>query len=900
METRWSLKLEDKAAANAKRIKREVVALNAAMRELKDLAGLTDKALRGMGGGDTSRRLRAQAGLIREQTRALREQRATQAQRVRDDRAADRQRRRETKQQLDAHAAVARVSAQREQREARARREADGHYATFQRGERRQAREREQRDAQRQRREAADRRMADGHFAAFQRGEQRAGREREQRVARQSRLDDANRRLAERHFSQFQREERVSARQRERDGLRDGRNNQSYFQRLSRMRQQSFRENDQIRARQQRQEARAGAAGRSRVAPRSTAEGPSFLGLLGGGAAGAVAAFTALLAVMGSITSATFALAQRIAGMIAEVGQLALSIGGAILQMISFRESTLMTLTTLMRVPGEERMSARERQAARSSSAQDEFRWAQQFGRETPLSTQQVVELRTQAATAGYQGAEARTMTQAAADAGALHPNDASTASRFMLQMGQLRNSSVARSSDYRPAAMAAGVSEVAAMRRAAIAAGVVQRNGENESTYQRRIRTAQGNGQITGRQMHDAILAEQNAQLGNERSGDFARSQQHSMAAVLSNLGEGFQAFVTSIQDIERLPGVVMLKSMLEDVTHMLAGTTNNGKALQAIFAQLVNESATFVANIFGKGGFDGALSSVMEMVRQILPPLRAIWQGFSAGFLEGFMPFLQGLGGFGDLVGTMRELGPQAREFGRGLAAIAVFMLQVSMATVRLGVAAVTYFPTIQRWVSAFARLAEYVPILLRMGLNPGQIVGDILGSMIRQRMGGGVVADAVANQASGAVRGQFDAIGADMGRGVAAGFRSQQAFMQSEVSSVMNSLPTQARTDLAIKSPSRVMAEIGEFMAMGVTQGLDSGAGGVQSAMSNVVAPPGLPGFGGAGMGALGSVNVGGVTVIVQGGATNEETGDALAARMEEFFAGFFERAQLASGF
>ncbi|MDB4931217.1 MAG: hypothetical protein JWM10_3701, partial [Myxococcaceae bacterium] len=121
METRWSLKLEDKAAAAAKRIKREVRELNAAMRELKEASGLSDKAMRSMGGGDTYRRLRAQTGLIREQTRALKEQRATQAQRVRADRSAERQRRRETAQQLAAHGAVGRVSAQREQREARAR-----------------------------------------------------------------------------------------------------------------------------------------------------------------------------------------------------------------------------------------------------------------------------------------------------------------------------------------------------------------------------------------------------------------------------------------------------------------------------------------------------------------------------------------------------------------------------------------------------------------------------------------------------------------------------------------------------------------------------------------------------------------------------------------------------------
>ncbi|TAK26711.1 MAG: hypothetical protein EPO40_19525 [Myxococcaceae bacterium] len=894
METRWSLKLEDKAAANAKRIKREVVALNAAMRELKDLAGLTDKALRGMGGGDTSRRLRAQARLIREQTRALREQRATHAQRVRDDRAADRQRRRETKQQLDAHAAVARVSAQREQREARARREADGHYATFQRGERRQAREREQRDAQRQRREAADRRMADGHFAAFQRGEQRAGREREQRVARQSRLDDANRRLADRHFSQFQREERVSARQRERDGLRDGRNNQSYFQRLSRQRVQSFRENDRLRRGQERAEQQ-----RRRTVDRDWQQARgSLLSMAGNGA-------SAITSGLMSIVGATLSAITAVAGLAAGFAGLSLMIGGTVLRMISFRESTLLTLATLARAPGEAGMNAGQRVAARQQLAREQFYGAQDLARRTPLEMSQVVTMQREVATAGYQGAAGQEMLRSAADVGALRQDDPTAASRYILQMGQLERSTRARAADYRPAVQAAGIDEHAAIRRAAIAAGVVQRNGEADPAYQRRIEQAQGNGTITGRQMAQAIREEQRAQLGG-RAGSFAESQNGSMAAVLSNLGGGLESFVTSIHDIERLPGILLLKEMLQDVGDMLAGATNNGKRLQAFFATFVNGSAGELGKIFGKRGFDGMLSDAIDLAAELLPIVRGVLGAFREGFMEGFGPFLQELrAGAGDFLSSGgHDLIQWAREFGRGLGILAMLMLRVTMLATQMFVMFVAAVGPVQDFGDAINRVRAQLDGIRRQaraGLDPFGAARDAVrdrilppGSTRRS------ITDLLGLTDPSEVVGDFESIGADMGRGVAAGFRSQQAFMQSEVSSVMNSLPTQARTDLAIKSPSRVMAEIGEFMAMGVTQGLDSGAGGVQSAMSNVVAPPGLPGFGGAGMGALGGVNVGGVTVIVQGGATNEETGDALAARMEEFFAGFFERAQLASGF
>lgn len=822
--TTWELNLKGNAPTAAKRAAREVAALVKVLRDLKDVAPLASRALDGVAGPSTIRNLRTQVGLTRELGRELRKNN-TESRRANRPAGGGAVNRGRTRVEGFTPGELARM-------------------------------------------ETMNRRRRERDAAADVAGGRRASQRMQQSFRENDRLRRQNDRAAER-------------------------GNYSYFQRQSRMAQQSFRENDRIHAEQQRgQQREAALASRALVRRNASADaspigfalesligrgGIAALGYAAAGAAALMGAIYALGSAMVSITQTTIEIAGQIAGLIAEFAQLAFSLGGAILQMISFRESTLMTLSTLMRVAGEDRMTAQQRQTARGDAAQGEFRWAQQFGRETPLSTQQVVELRTQASTAGYQGAEARTMTAAAADAGALHPNDAGTASRFMLQMGQLKNSSVARSADYRPAAQAAGVSETAAMRRAAIAAGIVQRSGENETAYQRRIRTAQGNGSITGRQMHDAILEEQRSQLGSRNSGDFARSQSGSMAAVLSNLGEGAQAFVTSIQDIERLPGIVMLKSMLTDITSMLAGTTNNGKALQAVFAQLVNESASFVANIFGKGGFDGALSSAMDAVKAILPPLRAIWQGFSGGFMEGFMPFIRALGGFDDLVGTLRTLGPQAREMGAAVAQIAIFMIQVSALTLR--------------WTADLIRAGRIIPnlvyafrMLWNMTFHPMDTLSDMLASS--------------ATRAARNTAGDFFGIGQNMGDGVAAGFRDRQAHMQAEISSVMASLPATARTDMQIKSPSRVMAEIGEYMADGVTVGLDSGAGGVRSAMSNVVAPPSLPGLGG-GLGAMGGINVGGVVIHVNGAQDTAGVVDELRSKLEEFFVGLIERPALAGG-
>lgn len=644
---------------------------------------------------------------------------------------------------------------------------------------------------------------------------------------------------------------------------------QGFFQRQSRMTQRSFRENERIRAGERRAEQQRA----TRVA-RGGREGLSSM--LGMGASGA----SALYGGIASIVSTTLSAVAAVAGLAAGFAGLSLMIGGALLQLIAFREGTLMTLATLMRVPGEESMTPAQRRGAREVAAAGELGWAQQFGRETPLSTRQVVELRTQASTAGYQGDEARTMTMAAADAGALHPNDASTASRFMLQMGQLRNSSVARSADYRPAAQAAGVSETAAMRRAAIAAGVVQRDRESESAYQTRIRNAQGNGQITGRQMHDAILAEQRAQLGGG-SGDFARSQSGSMAAVLSNLGEGFEAFVTSIANIERLPGVLALKALLTQMADTLAGITRNGKNLQGAFAGGLNRVAGFLGTIFeSAGGFDSALTQAMETAKQLWPIVTGVLGAFREGFMEGFGPFIRELrSGAGEFMASGgHDLIQWAREFGRGLGLISVFMLRVTGAVITLGAQAVA-------------------------GVGPLYDLLAALQGIVAQLQEARAMANTIADP-FGAARAaawesimDFFGIGERMGDGVAAGFRSQQGHMQREISSVMASLPATARTDMQIKSPSRVMAEIGQYMAEGVTVGLDSGASGVQSAMSNVVAPPSLGSFGGA-LGGMGGPSIS-LVVQVQGGASADETGAIVGESVVEHLTRLFGQMQLAGG-
>lgn len=827
--TTWELNLKGNAPTAAKRAAREVAALVKVMRDLRDVAGPASRALDGVAGPSTIRNLRTQIGLTRELGREMRKNN-TESRRANRPAGGGAVNRGRTRVEGFTPGELQRLRVMEDRRRARS---AAADAADGRRSSQRMQQSFRENDRLRRQSQSREGRESERHYRGIYASQQRA----------QAWGNRQNARAA----LQQQREGRANARWMERAQAQGHRDDANPFAALSR---------------------------------RASSAMPSELLALGGTIGIAVSALTQLYSAMVAITTATLQMVAGFGALALGLLSITASLGGAVLQMIAFREGTLMTLSTLMRVDGEDRMTPQQRQAARANAAEGELAWAQQFGRETPLSTQQVVELRTQAATAGYQGAEARAMTESAADAGALHPNDASTASRFMLQMGQLRNSAVARSADYRPAAQAAGVSETAAMRRAAIAAGVVQRGGETETAYQRRIQTAQGNGQITGRQMHDAILAEQRSQLGGG-SGDFARSQRDSMAAVLSNLGEGFQAFVSSMAGVERMPGVVALKTMLQQVAATLAGATNTGKRLQAIFGGLLNRAAGFVGTLFGADGVDGFITDVMDGFKDLMPLIQAVAEEFKGGFMEGIQPLIAGFREVGGAAGGIRAallaVLPDVRDFAKGLGSTLVLMLQITRATLELQAAFIIAMRSFAQNPAAAMAEAEGVA-----GLSESERA--IAAEQMRNGVGGQDPA--------------MHGVGANMADGVSAGFESRQADMQARMRAVMATLPQTANSELQIKSPSRVMAEVGEYMAEGVTVGLDSGAGGVQSAMSNVVAPPSLPGFGG-GLGAMGGVNVGGVVIHVNGAQDTAGIVDELRTKVEEIFVGLFERPALAGG-
>jgi hypothetical protein len=103
-----------------------------------------------------------------------------------------------------------------------------------------------------------------------------------------------------------------------------------------------------------------------------------------------------------------------------------------------------------------------------------------------------------------------------------------------------------------------------------------------------------------------------------------------------------------------------------------------------------------------------------------------------------------------------------------------------------------------------------------------------------------------------------------GIQAAKGLIKGLKEKIPDIEATMKKIADSLAKAIRKALGIKSPSRVMAEIGAFTMAGFVQGVDGGAGAAKGAMLAAITPPGAPQIGSA-VG-VGGVAGGGLNVVV----------------------------------
>lgn len=743
--TTWTLTIQDRAAASARRINRDVTALNASLRMLGQIAPSAQASLSRVAPAGTAAQIRGATAAIKEQTKALRE----------------------------LHKVANPTATPRPGR-------ASGRGASSSGG----------------------RTRVEGRF-----GEMFTPRQSE----RLRGMGDANQRRWDR---QRQQRDAAGSRSRLRDQQRETRESQSHYRGIFKSQQNSAAWGRQQNARAEATNARARAQARRDAAQARASSSAAMshatgiMGTLGGYLTGA-------LVTVGAIGAAFAGIATQI--------------GAATLRLIAFREGALTTLRTMARGTG------------RGEQARQQLRDVQQFARETPQTQEQLIGAQTAITTAGFRGRQGQDILRATADVGSANPNDATAGDRFVYALGQVRSRGTLGADELRQLTQIGGVSREGIFENIARDRGMLRQGETMTPAMTRRIEAMISARQVTGDQGVNAVLGSVRQNINNgQELGTFARQQGSTLLGVLSNLDEAFLQFVTSIEDIENLPGIKMLKGVLTGISNTLAGATPLGRELQAIFAGIVNDVGMWVGMVAGKSGPADFLRTVLSTAREAWPVVQQIFRAFGGPFLAQLTSRLGPLAGqLGDqgLVGTLRMLVPYAAAFGAWLGRVIGFSIRASIA------------------------IGEFIAVAMLITETFGGIMDFLL---------------AAPTALIAVVQGLFTGIGTAMTAGIAEGVRAGGSAVISELTAVAGSAVNAVKDVLGIHSPSRVFAdEVGWQIPAGIAMGARQGAGALDGAMAGLVPVPGVGGLGG-GLGGGASISV-----VVQMVATGDPQADGETA-------------------
>ncbi|MFB7278046.1 hypothetical protein ACFCZV_13140 [Streptomyces hydrogenans] len=140
--------------------------------------------------------------------------------------------------------------------------------------------------------------------------------------------------------------------------------------------------------------------------------------------------------------------------------------------------------------------------------------------------------------------------------------------------------------------------------------------------------------------------------------------------------------------------------------------------------------------------------------------------------------------------------------------------------------------------------------------------------------------------ANQAGNTAGEVMYGAGIRAAQGLVDGLKAQQSAIEKQMVQIATAMQKAIKQALGIKSPSRVMAAIGQFIPAGLVRGIDAGRSAVDASMASLVTPPtpqAAGAFGGAGAGRVG--RAGGSPVVVEFKSSGTARGDYLVQEMRE---------------
>lgn len=454
-----------------------------------------------------------------------------------------------------------------------------------------------------------------------------------------------------------------------------------------------------------------------------------------------------------------------------------------------------------------------------SEAAGRSFRNAITIANQTPLDTRDVVGMYTRFATAGFGERELEPLTAAASDLASAFGQQAG--SSFALVVSQMRAADRMDRGDLRQM-LNSGISTGAVLDSIARQLNI---QGATERARRQNVLEAISKRRVTGDVGITAAMEAVQARLNRGGAlGGYARRQSETLTGALSNARNAWTNLLLSM-NTGQSPGLRRLAEGITAFTEAMGPQRAIGRELIGIVGDFTE---VFAGGVFGNGNTSSAIEGVAQALRTARPHL--------SEFFRGLMAFGQGAGS--SFMGVMRRVMDLMGGFGT----------QGESATARW-----------TRLGESFGRLAA--GLLLFVG-GVGAMTTSVLGLFA-----------SLTNFGTGVVT-WFRTIPGQMVDGFITGLREHWTRITDELSSLARGLPDPIRNALGIRSPSRVMMELGAHTVRGFELGLGQGTERVGRAMGDLVGPVGAAPAAEA-LGARGGVNLS-IVVNVQGGGDPDDLG------------------------
>lgn len=464
--------------------------------------------------------------------------------------------------------------------------------------------------------------------------------------------------------------------------------------------------------------------------------------------------------------------------------------------------------------------------------AQMMFDMSQQMARVTGGSTTQIAESVRELMAGGFDATTAKNLTLAMADVKAMNP--ATDTSTIAAQIAQMKGAGRVLAEDLKPL-LNAGVNDDIFYQVLREMTG---------KTDQKDLKKMLEQGKVSADTGIAAIQETINRMGGNKGLGSVAA------ARAKETVGGQVDAMKGSIErlfmGIESGPAGSAIGRIATQIGNMLDPQSASGQKTLALMNQMATMAGRVLDSLDG-GTLGQMMGGIQSIFETMMPIAMGFWDGLSSGVGEAvtavraIMSALPGTSGMTlDLVGIAKALGTAfafvAVGIGSVVAIIGGLVAGISLVIFGIGAAAVD----LVGW------LAESLAHLVAWASEGAGVAKDFIAGLVGGIVSGAVsVVDAMKNMGKSAI----DAV----------------------------------KETFRIKSPSRVMMEVGGYVAEGFTQGVDAGAPDASAAVAGIVSPTALGSLG-AGASAGAGFSVGGITVNVNGSVGGDAEGVAAAVREE----------------